>query len=120
MMKHPSCRLWVPTPTANEFGCSDIPRLLARRDRIKAEKKNGNGFGLTLAQHVAIQTWSTPTARAWKDANCFSESLRNTPSLGAQVGGKLNPTWVEWLMGFPLGWTELEGSATPSSRKSRS
>lgn len=21
--------------------------------------------------------------------------------------GKLNPTWVEWLMGFPLGWTEL-------------
>ena len=23
-------------------------------------------------------------------------------------GGKLNPTWVEWLMGFPLGWTDLE------------
>lgn len=24
-------------------------------------------------------------------------------------GGKLNPRWVEWLMGFPLGWTDLEG-----------
>ena len=35
------------------------------------------------------------------------------------VGGSLNPTWVEWLMGFPLGWTDLEPSATPSSRKSR-
>jgi hypothetical protein len=40
--------------------------------------------------------------------------------LATQVGGKLNPTWVEWLMGFPLGWTDLEPSATPSSRKSSS
>jgi hypothetical protein len=23
-----------------------------------------------------------------------------------QAGGSLNPTWVEWLMGFPLGWTD--------------
>ena len=23
-------------------------------------------------------------------------------------GGRLNPTWVEWLMGWPLGWTDLE------------
>ncbi len=25
----------------------------------------------------------------------------------------LNPYWVEWLMGYPIGWTDLEGSATP-------
>ncbi len=31
----------------------------------------------------------------------------------------LNPYWVEWLMGYPLGWTDLGGSATPLSRKSR-
>ena len=24
------------------------------------------------------------------------------------VGGTLNPTWVEWLMGWPLGWTDLK------------
>jgi hypothetical protein len=24
------------------------------------------------------------------------------------AGGKLNPMWVEWLMGFPIGWTDLE------------
>ena len=35
-------------------------------------------------------------------------------------GGQLNPTWVEWLMGFPLGWTDLGPSATRSSRKSSS
>jgi len=22
--------------------------------------------------------------------------------------GQLNPTWVEWLMGWPLGWTDLQ------------
>ena len=31
------------------------------------------------------------------------------------TGGQLNPTWVEWLMGFPLGWTACDASATPSS-----
>jgi hypothetical protein len=34
--------------------------------------------------------------------------------------GPLNPTWVEWLMGFPLEWTVCEPSATPSSRRSPS
>lgn len=29
------------------------------------------------------------------------------------ASGELNPTWVEWLMGFPLGWTDLEPSETP-------
>lgn len=27
--------------------------------------------------------------------------------------GRLNPEWVEWLMGFPIGWTELNASETP-------
>lgn len=35
-----------------------------------------------------------------------------------ETGGQLNPTWVEWLMGFPLGWTACMASVTPSSRKS--
>jgi len=36
-----------------------------------------------------------------------------------EVRGSLNPAWVEWLMGFPIGHTALEPSETPSSRKSR-
>ena len=27
--------------------------------------------------------------------------------LAAGNGGQLNPDWVEWLMGFPPGWTEV-------------
>jgi hypothetical protein len=31
------------------------------------------------------------------------------PNLNPEtLTGKLNPTWVEWLMGFPAGWTDLK------------
>jgi hypothetical protein len=32
--------------------------------------------------------------------------------------GQLNPTWVEWLMGYPIGWTDLNVSETALSHKS--
>ena len=49
----------------------------------------------------------TPTADMAKETNSPSESLRNTPSFCAMFGGKLNPDWVELLMGWPTGWTRL-------------
>ena len=30
------------------------------------------------------------------------------PDVVEQSGGSLNPTWVEWLMNWPIGWTSLE------------
>lgn len=33
-----------------------------------------------------------------------------------QVGGTLNPEWVEWLMGWPIGQTELDASVMDKSR----
>ena len=35
------------------------------------------------------------------------------------AGGSLNPEWVEWLMGWPLGWTGLGSLATARSRSAR-
>ena len=29
-------------------------------------------------------------------------------SINDQVGGNLNPMWVEWLMGYPTGYTDLK------------
>jgi len=29
--------------------------------------------------------------------------------------GKLNPSWVEWLMGWPIGWTDYEPLSCMSS-----
>ena len=34
------------------------------------------------------------------------EAESNTPSL--KDGGLLNADWSEWLMGFPIGWTDLK------------
>jgi hypothetical protein len=65
---------------------------------------------------VAIKLWPTPTAHNAKETNAPSESERNTPTLAAQVGGQLNPTWVEWLMGFPIGFTASKDWVTPKSR----
>jgi DNA (cytosine-5)-methyltransferase 1 len=71
--------------------------------------------------------WPTPRAQNGEGRNSKvwlretgPQNLENAlatadPSL---VGGSLNPTWVEWLMGFPLGWTDLGPSATRSSRRS--
>jgi len=57
---------------------------------------------------AASKLWPTPAARDWKDANYPSEHNRHTPPLEVHAGGKLNPMWVEWLMGWPLGWTDLK------------
>ncbi len=35
---------------------------------------------------------------------------------GSIAGGTLNPMWVEWLMGYPTGWTEVKGQAVPLCR----
>lgn len=51
--------------------------------------------------------WPTPTAHNAKEGNYPAERNRKTPTLASQVGGKLNPNWVEWLMGWPVGWTSL-------------
>ncbi len=63
-----------------------------------------------------LQRWPTPVASdAWTDGLKSSQQkdgLRHSLNLPSAVGGKLNPTWVEWLMGFPIGWTDLEDSET--------
>lgn len=38
-------------------------------------------------------------------------------NLADQVGGQLNPEWVEWLMGLPIGWTGSGPLATGSYRR---
>ncbi len=44
---------------------------------------------------------------------------KNGQDLPTMAGGTLNPTWVEWLMGYPLGWTVLEDWAMQWYRPKR-
>jgi hypothetical protein len=64
--------------------------------------------GKTPCKDMKNPTWPTPVARMWKDNASPSEFKRHEIPLAAQVGGKLNPMWTEWLMGWLLGWTDLK------------
>jgi hypothetical protein len=44
---------------------------------------------------------------AWKQLKT-NTTIEEARLMGAGNGGKLNPDWVEWLMGWPLGWTDLK------------
>ncbi len=87
-------------PNENE----DLETWAARRAEIKAQKKNGNGFGMPLG--VAARLWGCPQARDFRSSDIPG---RQTPSLPVQTGGCLNPAWVETLQGFPEGWTDIGG-----------
>jgi hypothetical protein len=50
-----------PTPAANEYEhAADGQALLERRENLRAQKINGNGFGLTLGIAVQTAAWPTP------------------------------------------------------------
>jgi hypothetical protein len=60
-----------------------------------------------------------PTPRADGRDNCGgSNSRRSAKAAGTYIGRKLNPEFVEWLMGVPIGWTELDPSGTDSCPRS--
>ena len=81
--------LW-PTPRAGNPGS-------------RPNKKGGK----ILAEEVKKSMWRTPNATDGKNRGTAEYREGKQIQLQTQVGGSLNPTWVEWLMGFPLGWTDL-------------
>jgi len=60
---------------------------------------------------VGRRMWPTPDASPHKYR--LKGNSQQSKSLNGIHGGKLNPQWVEWLMGFPIGWADLKHSATP-------
>lgn len=63
----------------------------------------------------AVRMFPTVTVQDSKNNAGRSQNNRNTLPLNAVAGGKLNPQWVEWLMGWPIGWTDLEPAGTELS-----
>jgi hypothetical protein len=50
----------------------------------------------------------TPTCHNAKEGAYPAEYTRKTPTLATHVGGKIHPEFTEWMMGWPLGWTDLK------------
>lgn len=46
-----------------------------------------------------------------RDKGVITEEERRNLTQGN--GGRSNPALMEWLMGFPIGWTDLHASETP-------
>ena len=102
-----------PTPRTSDCRGASQPRVQKIREGDSPHK---------YQLREAAQVWPTPTARDFKDTgeNVNWEKVAKKSRLAGAVmwpisppdtSGQLNPTWVEWLMGFPLGWTDLRDSA---------
>ena len=111
-----------PLPTlvrsmyANASGSWPTPTVCGNYNRKGASKTSGDG----LATAVAKRMFPTPSAGNDKWGGTIQECggswnwiRKEDPSFARSP---LNPTWVEWLMGWPLGWTDLDASATDKYR----
>jgi len=104
--------LWL-TPKASDTSTGEknetfLTRMGDRTDRCAQSLS---------AQVNNPKTWPTPTGCG--NYNRKGASKTSGDGLATAVGGTLNPTWVEWLMGFPIGWTDLNHSETLLSHKSQ-
>jgi hypothetical protein len=73
--------LW-PTPRVSDIEGGVVKNVELRNGSYSRKNKDGVRWGVKL-----------------KDAVHYSEQDK---------AGSLNPQWVEWLMGYPEGWTDLE------------
>jgi len=105
-------------------------------DSFHTPNTNGldGGSNSRRALRKKMDTWPTPCATDYKGSGQTGQlrdrldyaaergatksktyNLEEARLMGAGNGGQLNPTWVEWLMGWPLGWTDLKPLATDKS-----
>jgi hypothetical protein len=117
--------LW-PTPTASQRATEGTTRIyrnlyLNKKGNLKiyptpiasdSTKTNLTHHGKNLTLLGAVKTYPTPTSSEHKYRLKGNSQASN--SLNALAGGKLNPEFVEWLMGWPIGWTDLEHAETES------
>ncbi len=107
----------LPTITGFDAECGDLKGKeyaegsrhainphMTKNGTIRHIGKNG---GQSYARLDAVaEMYATPTARSWKTP-CDHPKRKGRADVQTQVGGQLNPDWVEWMMGFPVGWTEV-------------
>ncbi len=91
-----------PTPRANDA---------EKRGQIANDPRNG--------LPAAVMHCPTPSSTDWKRSSKPGQrrGQLTDPAMGViPAGGRLNPAWDEWLMGWPTGMTALPPSETAKSR----
>lgn len=116
------------TPTKGREGGTLIEALSARMyptpcaidssgGRMNKSASSGAKERPTLGLMAKKNLWPTPCASASKGASPaaltrkdgkYRSNDRIDHAVMASDGGQLNPEWVEWLMGWPIGHTALK------------
>lgn len=106
--------LW-PTPSKSD------PMLESMTSSAKDPHVTKNGTVRNGPSNLGlpgmVRLWPTPTATMFKGSSPAALTRKDGQdrsndrldhAVMASDGGQLNPTWVEWLMGFPTGHTDLQ------------
>lgn len=102
-----------PTPTASDMEGGEAKDVQMKNGYFFRENKKGERWGVKLRD--AMTLYPTPTARDYKDIGyqptwkpSRDKTLPREVLKNNKPGGKLNPEFVEFLMGYPLNWTKVE------------
>lgn len=88
-------------------------REILRLNHVLDEVKKERDAARQAADEKQLLCGGTHNFRqmvALRDAGVVTEEERKNLTCGS--GGKSNPALMEWLMGFPIGWTSLNASET--------
>ncbi len=89
------------------------PSVAGNYNRAGSSAKSGDGLA------TAVLHCPTPSSNDWKGSSKpgHRRGQLTDPAIGViPAGGQLNPTWVEWLMAWPLGFTVSKLSGMAKSR----
>jgi hypothetical protein len=104
---------FFPTPDTRGFVNEGSLQMLAK---VCSSREEYSAMAYRAAASKKAKFWPTPTAHLAKEHNSPSEANRSTPSISPMIGGKLSPVWTEWLMGFPIGFTDSKDWVTRKSQ----
>jgi hypothetical protein len=74
---------------------------------ITAESSHDPKRFPNLETVVGRQMYPTPDTQNHRDGKLQLDTVDRVAH-HLDGPGQLNPMWVEWLMGYPVGWTDLE------------
>jgi len=111
-------KMW-PTPCTTQRPSEGSMRLMRQRV-LDGSISEAEGAGMLngkspLEAHARLPRWPTPQSRDWKNADGkrFPDperpsDLNDAVDFMEASQGRLNPSWVEFVMGWPVGWTSLD------------
>lgn len=103
---------FFPTLKRRDMKRERIAAKLGMSEDCSAEKESLLWPRPTTGAPLCGGTGNFRQMEKLRDAGIITEEERRNLTCGS--GGSSNPALMEWLMGFPLGWTDLNVSETPS------